>query len=296
MKKLTFYILLAEIFLAPAVLFAETPSPIVTAPWLHDNLQNPQVVVLDIRRPDEYKASHIPGSINLTYTAWRTTERGLDCQLTEKDDLQDNLCSVGMHSDSNVVVVGTTDTDRDRVNMTRVAWTLKYAGVEKPAVLDGGYNSWLAHKYPTVSGWEKREKSRRKCQWNEKVLATKGQVMKGLNAASIVDTRPARFFSGKEMQPPLTRAGHIPGAVNLPYSLVFKNDGFFQDRENLKNIASRTLGDNLNKETIVLCCNGQFASSWWFMLSEVLGYKNVKIYDGSMEEWCNDPYAPLAGE
>ena len=98
------------------------------------------------------------------------------------------------------------------------------------------------------------------------------------------------------MQPPLTLAGHSPGAVNLPYSLVFKNEGFFQDRESLKNIASRTLGDNLNKETIVLCCNGQFASSWWFMLSEVLGYKKVKIYDGSMEEWCNDPYAPLAGE
>jgi thiosulfate/3-mercaptopyruvate sulfurtransferase len=58
-------------------------------------------------------------------------------------------------------------------------------------------------------------------------------------------------------------------------------------------LASKGVGDAKDKEIVLLCCNGQFASSWWFALSEVLGYRDVKIYDGSMEEWCRDPEAPL---
>jgi thiosulfate/3-mercaptopyruvate sulfurtransferase len=267
--------------------------PIVSAAWLHDNLKDPRVLVLDIRKPEEFKAGHVPGAFNLTYTAWRTLEKGLDCQLNEKDDLQDNICSVGLRQDSKVVVVGKTDTDRDRVNMTRVAWTLKYAGIDRPSVLDGGYKSWIAHEYPAASGWQKREKSPYKCRWNERVLATKAQVMKRARTTAVVDTRLHEFFSGKELQPPLKRRGHVPGAVNLPYPLVFAEDGSFESAARLGSYARARIGGNLDRQIIVLCCNGQFASSWWFALSEVLGYRNVKIYDGSMEEWCSDPGAPL---
>lgn len=285
-------ILLAVLLLIPAVADAQLSSPIVSAPWLRDNLSDPTVLVLDIRKPEEFKTGHVPGSFNLTYAAWRTLERGLDCQLNEKDDLQDNICSIGLRQDSKVVIVGKTDTDRDRVNMTRVAWTLKYAGVAHPSVLDGGYNTWVAHKYPVASGWQKRDKSPYKCQWNEHVLATKDQVMKRADTTAVIDTRPPDFFSGEVLQPPLTRRGHIPGAVNLPYSLVFKENGLFENATRLRSFAHAKIGDNVGREIIVLCCNGQFASSWWFALSEVLGYKNVKIYDGSMEEWCNDPNTP----
>ncbi len=290
-----FAVLLAAVLLVPAVQ-AETSLPIVSAAWLHDNLRDPAVLVLDIRNPEEFKAGHVPGSFNLTYKAWRTLEKGLDCQLNEKDDLQDNICSIGLRQDSKVIVVGKTATDIDRVNMTRVAWTLKYAGIRRPSVLDGGYNTWLAHKYPVATGWQKREKSPYKCQWNEHVLATKDQVMKRADATALVDTRLPEFFSGKELQPPLKRRGHVPGAVNLPYSLVFSENGLFEDADRLRSYASAKIGDNVDREIIVLCCNGQFASSWWFALSEVLGYRNVKIYDGSMEEWCNDPTVPLQVE
>ena len=89
------------------------------------------------------------------------------------------------------------------------------------------------------------------------------------------------------------KEGHIPGAVNLPYFLVFKKDGTFEDTKKLKFLATRAVGDAKDKEIIVLCCNGQFASSWWFALSEMLGYRDVKIYDSSMEEWCGDKDMPL---
>ncbi len=272
---------------------AAGPSPVVSASWLQANLNSPNLLVLDIRKVEEYREGHIPGSLNLTYGAWRTVDQGLDCQLLKKDDLQDHVCSMGIRGDSRVIIVGKSDTAWDRVNTTRVAWTLKYAGVKNPAILDGGYGSWVNQNYPVTSGWEKRERSYHKCELNESVLATKAQVMASLNKAAIVDTRPAALFSGKATQPPLQRRGHIPGAVNLPHTLVFQKDGTFESLEKLGALASKAVGDNRDRQIIVLCCNGQFASSWWFVLSEMLGYRDVKIYDGSMEEWCNDEKAPL---
>jgi len=207
--------------------------------------------------------------------------------------LNDTLCSIGLQKFATIVIVGKTDTDRDRVQSTRVAWTLKYAGNKRPTILNGGYNSWITAKLPISAGWETKAKDRQKCNWNESVIATREQVMKAITKSAIVDTRPARVFSGQETQQSVKRRGHIPGAVNLPYSLVFKEDGSFEDKSVLQAHARRVIGEDKEREIIVLCCDGQYASSWWFVLSEMLGYKKVAIYDGSMEEWCRDEASPL---
>jgi len=89
------------------------------------------------------------------------------------------------------------------------------------------------------------------------------------------------------------REGHIPGVMNLPFSLVFHKDGSLTNPDALRHIAQHSVGDDLDKRIVVLCCNGQFASSWWFAFSEMLGYRDVRIYDGSMEEWCKDGDTPL---
>jgi thiosulfate/3-mercaptopyruvate sulfurtransferase len=116
---------------------------------------------------------------------------------------------------------------------------------------------------------------------------------KGKSEATIVDTRPATQFAGLTTCPGVKRKGHIPGAVNLPYSLVFTKGGAFEGKPALQAMASKHVGDNRNREIIVVCSNGQFASSWWFALSEILGYKDVRIYDGSMEDWCCEEGSPL---
>jgi len=277
--------------LAPSNSIAQ--ESLVSVDWLQKNIDDPSVIVLDIRRVQEYREGHIPKSVSLTYTAWRTRERNLDCQLPPKDDLNDTLCSIGLQKFATIVIVGKTDTDKDRVQATRVAWTLKYAGIKRPTILNGGYNSWISSKLPILAGWETKAKDRQKCNWNESVIATKEQVRKGLKTSTIVDTRPAQVFSGKETQPTVKRKGHIPGAVNLPYSLVFKENGEFEDKSVLDAYANRVMNENKDREVIVMCCDGQYASSWWFVLSEMLGYKTVAIYDGSMEEWCKDDASPL---
>ncbi len=281
-----------------AVICSAAPhDPVVSTGWLQKHIDNGSLIVLDIRKVEEYRESHIPGSISLTFNAWRTTDENMGCQLPMKDELEDKVCSMGADVNSHVVIVGKTDTDVACVSATRVAWTLRYAGIRNLSILDGGFGKWVREGRPLAEKVTKRAKSDFRCGWNESVLATKKDVMdscacKGQDA--IVDTRPVAQFTGKVACPSVKRKGHIPGAVNLPYSLVYTKDGMFESRESLQALASRHIGKNKERKTIVVCSNGQFASAWWFALSEILGYRDVKIYDGSMEEWCCDQAAPLA--
>ncbi len=269
---------------------------IVSCDWLKKNLDNPSVFVLDIRKVEDYKEGHIPGASSLTYAAWRTTENNLGCQLPPKDELTDTVCYSGINADTHVIIVGNMNTDRQRMNATRVAWTLKYAGVKRPSILDGGFKKWASQNYPVSTDWVKRQRSYYKCKFNESVVTSKNYLASHLQDVAIIDARSERLFKGLIADPMLKRKGHIPGAINLPYTLVFKKDGTFEDRGKLESLATKALGASKDREIIALCCTGQFASSWWFVLSEVLGYNNVKIYDGSMEEWCGDKETPLVEE
>lgn len=288
-----FFVIAFIITESVATCMDDTIGPVVSTEWLQKNLDNPSVFVLDIRKVEDYKEGHIPGALSLTYAAWRTRENTLGCQLPHKDELTDTICSSGIHADTHVVIVGNTDTEQQLMNATRVAWTLKYAGVKHPSILDGGFKKWIGSKYPVSKDRVKRPKSNYKCKFNENIVTTKRYIKSHLKEAAIVDVRSERLYKGEISDPTLKRKGHIPGAINLPYFLMFKKDGTFEDTKKLKFLASRAVGDAKDNEIIVLCCNGQFASSWWFALSEMLGYRDVKIYDGSMEEWCGDKDMPL---
>ena len=271
-------------------------NPVVSTIWLSENINNSSMVVIDIRKVEEYREGHIPGSISLTFNAWRTMEGSLGCQLPQKDDLADTVCSVGAEKTTHLIVVGKTDTDTDRVNATRVVWTLKYAGIQHLSILEGGYNKWVREGRPITGKVTKRARSSLTCEWKDRVLATGKDVADscaGKAAVVVVDTRPEAQFAGRTACPTVKRKGHIPGAVNLPYSLVFTKDGLFETKGRLQAVAAQYVGGDRSREIIVVCSNGQFASAWWFALSEMLEYKDVRIYDGSMEEWCCDETAPL---
>jgi thiosulfate/3-mercaptopyruvate sulfurtransferase len=298
MKKhmIFLFVVILAIVLTPLIGTATEINPVISTAWLQENTNTPSVAIIDIRKVEEYREGHIPGSMNLTFTAWRTMEGNLGCQLPQKDELADTVCSIGADKDTRVIIVGKTDRDVDLVNATRVAWTLKYAGIQHISILEGGYNKWATEGRPLAEKVTKRTRRAAPCEWKDRVLATRKDVAascKGRSEATIIDTRPAAQFAGLTTCPGVKRKGHIPGAVNLPYSLVFTKDGGFESKQVLQAMASKHVGDNKNREIIVVCSNGQFASSWWFALSEILGYKDVRIYDGSMEDWCCEEGSPL---
>jgi thiosulfate/3-mercaptopyruvate sulfurtransferase len=294
MKKNKFiFTLMAVAFLLPMATLAVAAEPLVTPDWLQKNLGDAKVVSVDIRKVEEYKEGHVPNSINVFYNSWAVTKDGLGNEVPADDDLIDLISSLGIGKESIVVVIGKTEALVDRVNMTRVAWTLKYAGVQNVSILNGGYDRWVAEKKEVSTTPARGKKAPYDGQFDKALLADKAYVLASLGKATIVDTREEPFYKGEKKLDFVAKPGHVKGAVSLPSLQMFTKEGAFKSPDELAAMATPVVGSDKAKEIIVYCDSGRVATAWWFILHEVLGYKNVKNYDGSAQGWTKDPAGPV---
>ena len=267
---------------------AQDMPPLVSAGWLSQNLGNDGIAVLDIRPPDQFKEGHIPGSLNTPLRFWAVSKDGLTMELPSDVALRNLLGTFGIHPSSRVVVVTGTETDFSRSDATRVAWTCMIAGIKSVAVLDGGYNQWIAGG-GTISGEPSRvHPIKYQGTIDRSSWISRHDVLDDIGKATIVDTRTPEDYFGMTSQP-----GHIRTALNLPAPWAFTDSGAYRQKSTLERMAEGVLGSDRSKEVIVYCGVGGYASTWWFLLTQMLGYRDVKLYDGSMEEWIKDPDAPV---
>jgi thiosulfate/3-mercaptopyruvate sulfurtransferase len=290
-KLLKMMVVIVFFLLLPCLSFARVAEPVVSTDWLEQNLS--KVTVVDVRKVEEYKAGHIPGAINVFYGTWAVKKGDLLNELPADDDLKDILSSAGIEPGSAVVVMGKTDAPTDRVDATRVAWTLKYAGVNDVSLLSGGYNKWVSDKKAVSVEAVKPRQKPYKGKFNKEFLIKKTDIMNRLEKAVLVDVREPDFYNGKKKLDFVAKLGHIKGAVNLPTSSMYEKDATYKAKEELARLATGAVGTDTSKEIILYCDTGKFCTAWWFMLHEQLGYINVKAYDGSMMEWARDPAAPV---
>lgn len=288
-----FVILALFIVLLPAVGLARDIAPIVSTDWLSANLKNPKLIVLDIRRVEDYREGHIPGALNAFYGAWAYMKDGLYASLPEKDEIDDTISYMGINFDRWVVVTGCMDTPRLSYQSARVACTLQYAGIENVALLDGGTNKWIAEKKPLSTRVEKRKASKFKGKYASGKFADKNYVKERLGKLILLDLREREFFTGEKKMDCVPMRGHIPGAFNMPTSCAFNEDRTFRTKEELTAIAEAAAGKDRNAAIVTYCDAGQCCPTWSYLLTEVLGYKNVRLYIGSMQEWMQDPKAPV---
>jgi len=280
--------LLALLLLLPGAAFAG--DPFVTTEWLQANLA--KVTVVDVRKVEEYNEGHIPGAINVFYGVWGIKRGVLMNELPSDDDLRDILSSAGIEPSTLVVVVSKNETMPLRTDATRVAWTLRYAGVENAAVLSGGIEKWTAEKKALSKDAAKPKAKPYRGKFNKQFLANKATVMGALGKAVLADVRPPEFFKGEKKLEFVPATGRIKGAVNLPPGLLFNADNTYKSKAEIEAIAKPIVGADLDKEIIVYCDTGKVCTTWWLALHDLLGYKNVKVYDGSSMEWLADPAAP----
>jgi len=280
--------LLAVLLLLPAA--ASAAEPFVTTEWLQGNLD--KVTVLDVRKVEEYNEGHIPGSINVFYGVWGIKKGVLLNELSSDDDLKDILSAAGIEPTTHVVVVSKGETMPLRTDATRVAWTLRYAGVENAAVLSGGIEKWGADKKPLSKDAVKPKAKPYRGKFNKQFYANKAYVVGVLGKAVIGDVRAPEFFKGEKKMDFVEKAGRIKGAVNLPPGLLYNADNTYKSKAEIEAAAKPIVGADLDKEIIVYCDTGKVCTSWWLALHDLLGYKNVKVYDGSSMEWMADPATP----
>jgi thiosulfate/3-mercaptopyruvate sulfurtransferase len=272
-----------------------TLAPIVSTGWLHANLDAPQLVVLDVRPEAAYVEGHVPGAIGVPFvvpfSAWITMRDGLLLEVPDQADLFATIGSLGITEDSWVVVVsGPNPGEPPGYGLsaaTRVADTLIYAGLRDVAILDGGHGRWVSDGFPTTTALPAVQPVVYAGQVNGSMFVSKSYVQQRQWLAVLVDARDADVYFGTTVEPFAPVAGHIPSARALPTPWIWLEDGTYRDDETLAEMALGVVGPNKYREVIVYCGVGGYASTSWFVLTQVLGYRNVKLYDGSAQDWVS---------
>jgi thiosulfate/3-mercaptopyruvate sulfurtransferase len=295
MKKLclSFFLVFFLTFLFISQVLAHDIDPIVSTDWLAANLDNPKLVAIDIRKIEDYREGHIPGAISAYYGIWTSWKEGLHTAFPREDDLFEAIGDLGIRSDSIVVIVCKTYHCFYQVMAPRVLCTLEYAGLKNVSILDGGHEKWAREKRPISTKQVKPKKTVYRDELNKKLHVDKDYVASRLEKATFVDVREPVFFTGKRKQEFMEKAGRIPGAVNLPASAAYTDLGTFKKKEELEALAVGVVGTDKSKEIITYCDTGRCCPTWAFILTHVIGYKNVRLYDGSFEEWSRDANLPI---
>jgi thiosulfate/3-mercaptopyruvate sulfurtransferase len=276
--------------------------PLVSTDWLKQHLNDADLVVLDVRSAidgggaEAYAAGHIPGAVHSDYdkAGWRVTRNGVPFMLPTLAELEKLIGETGIDEDSHVVVVPAGVHITDFGAAARTYWTLKVAGVTKLSILDGGYAAWAAQRNPVETGASKPSPKIFTATLDKSLFvdAREVEAIERDGGVTLVDARPASFFAGREKAPAVQAYGHIPGAVNLDSATFYDTTtNRLKARAELASLAATAVPVG---PTVAYCNTGHWAATDWFVLSEVLGRKDVKLYYGSMVDWTSDASRPLA--
>jgi len=286
----------AAVFVATAVAalpaWAASVEPLVPVQWLKEHLGDPQVVVIDVRSGvPVYDGGHIPGAVHSDYdkAGWRVSRNGV-LQPPNQQELEKLIGEIGIDEDSHVIVVPAGVSATDFGAAARVYWTLKVAGHPAVSILDGGFTAWQAAAYPVDSAKTFPTPKIFTVRLDERLLAELTAVENN-EYGTLVDARPASYFDGKEKTAASKAYGHIPGAINLDSASFYDPaTNRLRPKDQLARIAAK-----LPTGPVVTYCNtGHWAATDWFVLSAVLGRRDVRLYPGSMVEWSANPSHPIA--
>jgi thiosulfate/3-mercaptopyruvate sulfurtransferase len=208
-------------------------------------------------------------------------------------ELEKLIGELGIDEDTHVVVVPAGVSYTDFGAAARTYWTLKVAGLANVSILDGGEAARTAAGYAVESGSSKPSPKIFTVTLNATLLAENSDVsrIEQSGGATLIDARPASFFAGKERAPAAKAYGHIPGAVNVDSATFYDSaTNRLKPREQLGQIAAALPAG----PAVTYCNTGHWAATDWFVLSELLGRKDVRLYYGSMVDWTSDAARPLA--
>jgi thiosulfate/3-mercaptopyruvate sulfurtransferase len=290
--------LLSCALLAPVAAGAEE-SPretlLVSPAWLKTHLHDRGLVLLQIGDHAEYNLEHIPGARHLDLKSISTkSAKGLILELPSAAQLDSAFAALGVKTESRIVLYF----GNDWVSPTTRAWfTLDYLGLAaRASILDGGMPAWKAAGYPVTADPAPALAPTARplaTETRPTVVADEAWVHARLGQPRfrIIDARTPEFFAG--FDPGMgSRTGHLPGARNIPFDSIVRDDNTFKADTTLRRMF-REIGVNPGDQIAVYCHIGQQASVVYFA-ARLLGYE-VRLYDGSFQEWSQDASMPLEG-
>lgn len=293
------------------------PGPLVETGWLAKHSK--QVVILDVRKDvKSFTAkpimarnkksgklvvkkvgAHIPGAVLVNYSKIRVNRERDGMKLEKiiplKSDFESFVQALGVDKNSSIVIVSKGENNLDMTMATRLYWQLKYYGHDNMAILNGGMNQWLQEKRSISNKASKAKKGNwvATAERNE-MLATNKEVAAGLKSGTqMVDNRPLSQYLGVYKKSYVYKKGHLPGAKSYPNELFVTNGtAKFHSVAKLRDL-SKSMGIDTGAETITYCNSGHLATGGWFIMHELMGNKNVRMFDGSMHEWTKQKNAAV---
>ena len=272
------------------------PEALVSADWVAEHGGDPQVRLIEVDVDTAaYEQGHIAGAVGWNWQS--QLQQTVRRDVVGKAAMEGLLGSAGVDNATTIILYG----DNNNWFAAWAFWQIKYYGHADVRLMNGGRAKWLADNRPlTTDVPQPAAKTYTAKDPDESIRAYRDQVLAGVNAGSLslVDVRSPQEFSGELLAPPnlpqegSQRGGHIPGAANIPWAQAANEDGTFKSAEELAALYGGK-GIDGNRETIAYCRIGERSAHTWFVLTQLLGYTNVRNYDGSWTEWGSIVGAPI---
>lgn len=274
------------------------PDALVTTDWVAEHLNDPSVRVIESNEDVLlYPSGHIAGAVQVDWAADLNDPVRRD--YLNREGFEKLMARIGVTPDTTVVFYG----DKSNWWATYAYWVFQLFGHSNAKVMDGGRLKWekegrpLTRDVPSYPATQYRAPERD----DTKIRAMREQVLQHQQAGKpLVDVRSPQEYSGERMHMPdypnegALRGGHIPGAKSVPWARAANpDDGTFKSAEELRAIYEGEQGLSASDEIVAYCRIGERSSHTWFVLTNLLGYKNVRNYDGSWTEWGNSVGVPV---
>jgi len=266
-------------------------DPLVDTAWVKANLGKPGIAVVDMQGTSDFLRAHIPGAASTDFakSGWREerADKVPDMLPAKFDKLAAHIGSLGVDNNTHVVLVAPGGSQLDMGWATRVYWTFKVLGHDNVSILNGGMAAWAKDKTnPVESGAAKVTAKAFTPHPRMEMVATLDDVKASkAKGVMLVDSRPEDQYVGINRNPKATESGTLPGARNLPSGWTTENGGgMFRPKTELEKLF-KVANVPTSGEQITFCNTGHLASIGWFVASELVGNKKVRLYDGSMVEW-----------
>ena len=272
------------------------PESLVSTEWVaeHGGGANVRLVEVDVDT-SAYEQGHIAGAVGWNWQS--QLQQPVRRDLASKEEIEQLLGSCGIGNDTTIILYG----DNNNWFAAWAFWQLKYYGHGDVRLMNGGRAKWEAEGRPLTTDVPSYAATAYAAgEGDQSIRAYRDQVLSMVNAGSIslVDVRSPAEFSGELLAPAnlpqegSQRGGHIPGASNIPWAQAVAEDGSFKSADDLRELYGGQ-GIDGSRETIAYCRIGERSSHSWFVLTQLLGFENVRNYDGSWTEWGSIVGAPI---
>jgi thiosulfate/3-mercaptopyruvate sulfurtransferase len=274
------------------------PEALVSTDWVANHLNDPKIRLVESNEdPLLYPSGHIPGAVEVDWT--RDLNDPVRRDYLGQEGFQALLRRLGITKDTTVVFYG----DKNNWWATYASWVFHLFGHDNSKIVDGGRIKWLNEGRPLTKDVPSYPASDyvAAARDDKKFRAFRDQVLEHTNGKKpMIDVRSPAEYSGERLHMPdypnegALRGGHIPGAKSVPWAkAVNPEDGTFKTAEELRGLYEKEAGLKPEDDVVVYCRIGERSSHTWFVLRNLLGYKQVRNYDGSWTEWGNLVGVPI---